>query len=261
MKTRFLIIIGIAIVGGIFSMFYGISQFNYYQDLKQLEEWRDIRESIMSEIREKKINNQTRPTASIMSEEERCAWYFDMAMNEFVKEQEKYNDSPDVTLEILSADQIVSTSEQFATWRSSVGGCAFSIPEWADLSDYKNWIWENIGPTFKIKGLSSYIKVNEPIFITVEKIGYHMCNSWDARIIDLANNSTTWEKENHSLCVATDHPTQKRFQYTISNDINPIVISNVGNYTFQIEIGHAYLEKDFSVMEYEGFVVYHDFDS
>lgn len=260
MKTKFLIIIGMILVGGVFGMSYGINQFDYYKDQKQYEEWRDVRESILSEIRESKTHDQTKQSTdvSLMSDEEQCAWHFDKAMNEFVKEQEKYNDSTDAVLEPLSEDQIVSTSIQFAKWRSM--SCAFSIPEWAHLSDYENWIWENIGPTFKIKGLASYIEVNEPIFVTVEKTGYDMCDSWDASIINQADNSTIWDKESHSLCVVGDNLTPKIFQYTISNEINPIVISNVGNYTFQIDIGHAFLEKDFSVMEYVR-VVYHDFES
>lgn len=258
MQSKFLIIIGIVITSSIFGIAYGINQYEYHQDQKQYEEWRDIRESLLSDIRESKIPNQTVQTTnvSLMSDEEQCAWNFDTSMNEFVKEQEKYNGSTNAVLEPLSEDQIVSTSIQFAKWRSM--SCAFSIPEWAHMSIYESWVWENIGPTFKIKGLYSRMVINEPIFITIEKIGYHMCDSWDAKIIDLANNSTIWDKQFHSLCVTTaDTPTQKRFQYTISNEINPIIISNLGNYTFQIKTNHVYLEKDFTVIEeYEDRVVY-----
>jgi hypothetical protein len=259
MKTRLLIILGITVLTGI-GIAYGINQYDYYQDQKQYEEWKDIRESILSEIRESKIHNQTVQTTDIdsMSDEERCAWAFDNSMNEFVREQEKYNDSHDAISKPLLEDQIVSISIQFAKWRSV--GCAFSISEWAHLSDYENWIWEHIGPTFKIKGLTSYVEVNESILVTVEKTGYDMCDSWDASIINQADNSTTWEKKSSSGCVVTDSPTPKIFQYTISNEINPIVISNVGNYTFQIEIGHTFLEKYFSVIEHEATVAYHDFD-
>lgn len=261
MNTRFLIIIGIAISGGVFGIAYGINQFEYHQDQKQYEEWRDIRESILSEIRENKIRNQTIPITdtTLMSDEEQCAWNFDTSMNEFVKEQEKYNDSPDANSKPLSEDQIVSTSTQFAKWRSV--GCAFSIPEWAHLSSYEDWIWENIGPSFKIKGLVSYVKVNTPIFVSVEKIGYHMCDSWDAKIVSLEDNYTVWEKKNHSGCIVEESSMQKRFQYPISSEINPIMVSNIGNYTFQIDIGHVLLEKNFSVIEHEARVVYHDFDS
>lgn len=262
MQSKFLIIIGIVIAGGVFGIAYGINQYEYHHDLKQYEEWRDIRESILSEIRESKIRNQTVQTTdvSLMSDEERCAWNFDNAMDEFVKEQETYNDLPDAKSKPLSEDQIVSTSIHFAKWRS-VGGCAFSITEWAHLSSYEDWIWENIAPTFKIRGLHYLVVINEPIFITIEKIGYDMCDSWDARIIDLADNSTIWDKQFHSLCVVADNPTQKRFQYTISNEINPIIISKLGNYTFQIESGSVYLEKDFRVIESEAGVIYHDFDN
>ncbi|MGY5149545.1 MAG: hypothetical protein ACW9W3_05730 [Candidatus Nitrosopumilus sp. bin_68KS] len=260
MKTRLLIIIGMAVFAGV-GIAYGINQYDYYQDQKQYEEWRDIRESILSEIRESKNRNQTVQTTDVgsMSDEEQCAWTFDNSMNEFVREQEKYNDSHDAVSKPISEDQIVSTSIQFAKWRSM--GCAFSISEWAYLSTYEEWAWENIAPTYKIRGLHSRMLIDEPIFVTVEKIGYHMCDSWNAKIIDLANNSTVWDKQSHSLCVVADNHTQKSFQYTISNEINPIVISILGNYTFQIDIGPVYLEKDFTVIEeFEDIVVYDEWD-
>lgn len=263
MKTKFVIIIGIAVSGGIFGIAYGINQYEYHQDLKQYEEWRDMRESILSDIKESKISTKTVQTTdvSLMSEEEQCAWHFDNAMNEFVKEKEKYNDSPDAKSKPLAEDQIISSSIQFAKWRSSSGGCSFSIPEWMHLSSYKNWILENIAPTFKIKGLHSRMLIDEPIFVTVEKIGYHMCDSWDAKIVDLADNSTVWDKQFGSLCVSEDNTTQKKFQYTISNEINPIVISSLGNYTFQIKIGSVYLEKDFTVIEeFEDIVNFEEWD-
>ncbi len=257
-KTKLLLIIGIVISVSVFGIAYGINQYEYHKDQIQYEEWRDIRESILSEIREKKLNDQTK-TVSNMTEEEKCAWYFDRAMDEFVQEQQKYNDSSDTKSKPLSEDQIVSTSIHFAKWRSM--NCAFSISEWVPLSSYESWILENIVPTFKIKGLASYVEINTPVFITVEKIGYHMCDSWDAKIIDLSDNSTTWDKQFGSLCISEDNATQKRFQYTISNEINPIVISSLGNYTFQIEIGHAFLEKDFTVIEeFEDIVMYDEWD-
>ena len=261
MKTRLLIIVVGLSVAGIFGIMYGINQYEHNQNLKQLEEWRDIRESILSDIRENKIRNQTVQTTdiSLLSDEEHCAQTFDNSMNEFVKEQEKYNDSTDAKSKPLSEDQIISTSIQFAKWRSM--SCAFSIPEWAHLSSYEDWIWEHIGPTFKIRGLHSRMLIHEPVFITIEKIGYHMCDSWDARIVDFKDNNTVWEKENHSGCVVAEPATPKRFQYTISNEVNPIVISNLGNYTFQIEIGHAFLEKDFAVIkEFEDIVLYNEWD-
>jgi hypothetical protein len=248
MKTKFLAIIGIVIAGGGFGIAYGIHLSDSYQDQKQFEEWRDIRESILDEIREKKLNQTISENASIMTDEEQCSLYFDMAMDEFVQEQGKYDNSTGAILEPLSEDQIVSTSKQFAKWRSM--GCAFSIPEWANLSNYKDWIWENIGPTFKIRGLHSRMLINEPIFITVEKIGYDMCDSWDAKIIDLTNNSTIWDKQFNSLCVTTDNQTPKKFNYTISNEINPIIISNLGDYTFQMDIGSVCLERKFEVIEH-----------
>ena len=240
---------------------YGIVQHEYRQDQKQYEEWRDIRESILSDIRESKISTQTAQTTdvSLLSDEEQCAWHFDNAMDEFVKEQEKYNNSPDAKSRPLSEDQIVSTSIQFAKWRSMY--CALSISEWAHLSDYERWILENIAPTFKIKGLHSRMVADEPIFVTIDKMGYHMCDSWDARIIDLKDNSTLWEKQNHSGCVVVDSATPKLFQYTVSNEINTIVISSLGNYAFQIEIGHASLEKKFTVIEeFEDIVIYNEWD-
>ena len=204
MKTRLLIIIGIAIVS---ITAYGISQYEYHQDQKQYEEWRDIRESMLSDIRESKTLAQTAQTADVnlTSDEEQCAQNFDNAMDEFVKEQEKYNNSPDAKSRPLSEDQIISSSIQFAKWRSM--NCAFSISEWAPLSDYERWIWENIAPTFKIKGLHSRMVADEPIFVTIEKIGYHMCDSWDARIVDLKDNSTLWEKQSHSACVVGNSAT------------------------------------------------------
>lgn len=87
-----------------------------------------------------------------------------------------------------------------------------------------------------------------------------MCDSWDAKIVSLEGNYTVWEKKYRSGCIVVEPPTQKRFQYAISGANNPIVISNTGNYTFQIDIGHVFLEKDFSVVENVG-VVYHDFDN
>ncbi|AFS82573.1 hypothetical protein [Candidatus Nitrosopumilus sediminis] len=261
MKTKLLIIaVGMAVFAGV-GIAYGINQYDYYQDQKQYEEWRDIRESILSEIRETKIRNHTVQTMDVgsMSDEERCAWTFDNSMNEFVREQEKYRDSPNTALRPLSEDQIVPTSIQFAKWRGD--GCAFSIPEWAHLSIYEDWVWENIAPTFKIRGLHSRMVVDEPMFITIEKMGYDMCDSWDARIVDFKDNSTMWEKMYHSGCVIADHTTPKLFQYTISNDVNPVVISTLGNYTFQIEIGHTFLKKDFAVIEYfEDIVMYDEWD-
>lgn len=238
---------------------YGINQYDYYQDQKQYEEWRDIRESILSEIRENKIRNHTVQTTEVgsMSDEERCALTFDNSMNEFVREQEKYNDSHDTVSKPLSEDQIVPTSIQFSKWRGD--GCAFSIPEWGHLSIYEDWVWENIAPTFKIRGLHSRMVVDEPMFITIEKMGYHMCDSWDARIVDFKDNSTMWEKTYSSGCVVVEPATPKLFQYTISNEINPVVISTLGNYTFQIEIGHTFLKKDFTVIEYfEDLVLYEE---
>ena len=257
MKTSFFIIIGV-ISSGVFGIAYGINQFEYYQIQKQHEEWQDIRESILDEIREKKLNQTTIQPSSILTEEQQCSWNFDAAMDEFVAEQE-HNNSVDVMSKPLSEDQLVSLSIQFAKWRSM--GCAFSISDWAYLSSYESWIWENIGPKYKIRELHSRMLVNEPILITVEKIGYHMCDSWDARVIDLANNSTIWDKQHPSLCVVIDDHTQKIFQYTISNDVNPLVISNLGNYTFQIDIGSVSLEKEFEVIDhFEDVVIYDEWE-
>ncbi|PIY88071.1 MAG: hypothetical protein COY74_10215 [Nitrosopumilales archaeon CG_4_10_14_0_8_um_filter_34_8] len=70
MKNRkVIIIIGIAI-SGIFAILFALNQIDYHYDQKQLEQWRDIRESVLDEIKEKKLN-QTTETASIIKEEQK----------------------------------------------------------------------------------------------------------------------------------------------------------------------------------------------
>lgn len=104
-----------------------------------------------------------------------------------------------------------------------------------------------IKPTFKIL-LDDPIYPNDPLVVSVEKTGYYMCDGWNASIIDTADNSTVWEKDYHTSCVVSDPPKQQKFLYPISNEINPIIIDNVGRYLFQIDIDGQFLEKEFLVL-------------
>lgn len=102
-------------------------------------------------------------------------------------------------------------------------------------------------PKFEITGLNYANHPDEPLIISVEKIGYSMCDSWDAKIVDVSDNSVVWERDSSNSCVVLDPPKQQKFEYKISNENRPIVVSKVGNYVFQIAIGGTYLEQEFVV--------------
>ena len=104
-----------------------------------------------------------------------------------------------------------------------------------------------IMPTFKIL-LDDPIHPNDPLIVSVEKTGYRMCDEWSAGITDTANNSTVWEKDYRTLCVVESTLKQQKFIYEISNEINPILINDVGRYLFQIDIGGKMLEEEFRVL-------------
>ena len=72
---------------------------------------------------------------------------------------------------------------------------------------------------------------------------------WSAKITNAANNSTVWEKDYHTSCVVRSPPEQQKFVYPVSNEINPILISDVGRYLFQIDIGGKILENEFLVLD------------
>ncbi len=102
-------------------------------------------------------------------------------------------------------------------------------------------------PTFNLL-LDDPIHPNDPLIVSVEKTGYYMCDGWNARILDTANNSTIWEKEHHTSCVVASPLKQQNFVYKISNEVNPILINDVGRYLFQIDIGGKILKEEFLVL-------------
>ena len=102
-------------------------------------------------------------------------------------------------------------------------------------------------PKFEIVGIDYQVHPDIPLIVSVGKIGYDMCDSWDAKIIDVSDNSTVWERDYHTGCVVLDPPTPQKFEYKISNENNPIIVSEIGDYVFQITIGNTHLEKEFIV--------------
>ena len=100
---------------------------------------------------------------------------------------------------------------------------------------------------FEITGIEYVVSPDEPLLVSVQKIGYDMCDSWEAKIVNVSDNSTVWERDSITSCVVLDPPKQQKFEYKISNENNPIIISDIGNYVFEITIGDTYLEKEFIV--------------
>ncbi|MCV0413226.1 BPTI/Kunitz-type proteinase inhibitor domain-containing protein [Nitrosarchaeum sp.] len=101
--------------------------------------------------------------------------------------------------------------------------------------------------SYEIIGLDYRNNPNVPLLISVEKSGYDMCDSWTAKIIDVLHNSTVWEKDYSKGCVMVEPTILHKFEYEITNKNNPLIISEIGDYVFQIIIGDTYLEKDFIV--------------
>lgn len=108
-------------------------------------------------------------------------------------------------------------------------------------------IKQKILPKLEIVGLDYANHPDDLLMISVEKIGYDMCDSWDAKIIDTSDNSVVWEHDYTTSCVVLDPPKQQKFEYKISSEDRPIIISKIGNYVFQITIGDTYLEQEFII--------------
>lgn len=106
---------------------------------------------------------------------------------------------------------------------------------------------QKVLPKFKILGLNYANHPDEPLIVSIEKIGYETCDSWNAKIIDVSDNSVVWERDYTTSCVVLDPPKQQKFVYMVSSENRPIIISEVGRYVFQITIGGTYLEQEFVV--------------
>lgn len=104
-------------------------------------------------------------------------------------------------------------------------------------------------PKFDVLGLDRQYFPNEPIMISVQKIGYNMCDSWEAKIIDTSNGTVVWEDWNVTSCGEISPPRIDTFTYAISTDARIVTVPDVGDYLFQIDMGDKILEEEFTVIE------------
>lgn len=174
-----------------------------------------------------------------------CAETFDLLYLNYIESVSiACENSKDIQCQNETFDDFSLKNENVDDFRSL---CTYNFEEWKSFSNSPDLVLEHMGPYFKIVGIDNTILPDDPLFVSVEKIGYHMCDEWKAKIIDTSDNSLVWERDYFTTCIVVDPPKKQKFEYTVSSGIRPITISNVGNYQFQITIGDTYLKEDFMV--------------
>jgi hypothetical protein len=223
MKTRLFIIIGIIVILTISGIFYSVIKWQSTDHFSIYDEPPNDDE---------KLNVW-------------CAETFDLLYLNYIENLSiACEDSKDIQCQNEKFDDFTLRNKDAIDFRSS---CAYNLEDWTSFSDSPDLVLEHMGPKFKIVGLDSTVRPNDPLFVSIEKFGYHMCDQWEARIIDISDNSLVWERDYFTTCIVAEPPKKQKFEYTVSNGLRPIRISDIGDYQFQITIGDTYLEEDFIV--------------
>ena len=138
MKTRFLIIIvGLSLVV-IFGGLYTANVMKNIEVQKIKEEWRELRENSLSEIK----TNQPE-FAVFATSPERCAELFDIIFDTWRQHvEENYGGPGQPTLEPPTAAGLIFEWEGGDEFRNT--DCRFSVGKWGHLAEYPEHVWGHV---------------------------------------------------------------------------------------------------------------------
>lgn len=168
---------------------------------------------------------------------QKCAEFFDEIYEEFLSRPPVCD-----TCEPALFENEIRYHEEF-----NGQNCGFNLENWAYLSKYNDEAWASLDDRFELVGLESEYLQAEPIIVNLEKHGYHMCDDFVTKVIHRESDVEIWRDNYNTFCVVTDPAEYKSFVYKITSKINPLLLSQLGSYYFDVYVQDDLVRGHFSI--------------
>lgn len=251
MKSRLLIIIvtmsisGILIfTSGVFTPLYSNTEECYYvdsDDTNKIKHPCKIVDGWYDTLFESELSLDASAESEYDLRLQECSNLFNDIYEEF-KSQPSCDASLPVICEPRLFEDYIRNDEEFY-----LKNCGSQLESWAYLSKYNDEAWFALGDRFEIGNLERFYTTDKLIIVNLDKWGFDMCNSFRVEVIDRMNNSIVWQQDRSNLCVVLDPAKYAKFSYAITTETNPLPITAIGDYYFDVYVQDDHVRGYFTI--------------